>query len=167
MPWEINAWPCVWGAWYLEQSCMQNCLPVSPQRKWNLSIRMLFKEVLAALTSFSVLCFWRVIQGSLEKQALWWVHTYLVVSHHWLAGFGKVQCDCKVAACYLKLLLGFCFFLIPLRQSRRWLASKQKKRRQVYTFCVVFFTFFFWDTRITACRKKSYCGIELARKAKS
>lgn len=135
MLWEINARPCVWGAWYLEQSCIQNCLPVSPQRKWNLSIRMLFKGVLAALTSFSVLCFWRVIQGSLEKQALWWVHTYLVVSHHWLAGFGKVQRDCKVAACYLKLLLGFCFlpcfFLIPLRQSRRCLASKQKKQNVI------------------------------------
>lgn len=167
MPWEINARPCVWGAWYLEQSCMQNCLPGSPQRKWNLSIRMLFKGVLAALTSFSVLCFWRVIQGSLEKRAWWWVHTYLVVSHHWLAGFGKVQRDCKVAPCYLKLLLGFCFllcfFLIPLRQSR-W---KKKKRHQVYKFCFVFFTFLTWDTRITVCRKKSYCGIELARKAKS
>lgn len=104
--------------------------------------------------------------------------TGLMVSTYLSCGFSSLtswvwKSDCKVAPCYLKLLLGFCFllcfFLIPLRQSRWCLASKQKKkkRHQVYKFCFVFFTFLTWDTRITACRKKSHCGIELARKAKS
>lgn len=51
--------------WTIPDCCAAS--PISPPRRSNLFIRMLFKEVLTVLTSFYVLCFWRVIQGSLEK----------------------------------------------------------------------------------------------------
>lgn len=143
MPLKMIAWPCVWGAIarYLEQSQIAELPPRFLHREDQTSpLERSSRRFLARLTSFSVFCLWRVIQGSLEKQALWWVLTYLMVLHHW-SWFGTVQRDGWWTEKFQHVTLSCCWgffllFFLSLIREAKWVERNCQ---------VVFFLFFLYQ----------------------